>query len=35
VGITGFGASGSPEDLFRHFSITAEAVVDTARASLR
>ncbi|APT31730.1 transketolase [Methylobacterium phyllosphaerae] len=35
VGMTGFGASGAPEDLFRHFGITAEAVAETARARLR
>lgn len=27
VGMTGFGASGSAEDLYRHFGITAEAIV--------
>ncbi|QGY00860.1 transketolase [Methylobacterium mesophilicum SR1.6/6] len=35
VGMTGFGASGAPEDLFRHFGITAEAVAGAARARLR
>lgn len=35
VGMTGFGASGAPEDLFRHFGITAEAVAEAARARLR
>jgi transketolase len=34
VGMTGFGASGAPEDLFRHFGITAEAVAAAARARL-
>ncbi|MBE7246164.1 MAG: hypothetical protein INR63_14545, partial [Actinomycetospora chiangmaiensis] len=34
VGMTGFGASGSPEDLIRHFGLTAEAVVEAARARL-
>ena len=28
VGMTGFGASGPYEDLYRHFGITAEAVVE-------
>ncbi|MGH1591715.1 transketolase [Methylobacterium phyllosphaerae] len=35
VGMTGFGASGAPEDLFRHFGITAEAVAEAARMRLR
>ena len=35
VGMTGFGASGAPEDLFRHFGITAEAVAEAARTRLR
>ncbi len=34
VGMTGFGASGAPEALFRHFGITAEAVAEAARARL-
>ncbi|MGU3327721.1 transketolase [Methylobacterium mesophilicum] len=34
VGMTGFGASGAPEALFRHFGITAEAVVEAARTRL-
>jgi transketolase len=35
VGMTGFGASEAPENLLRHFGITAEAVVEAARARLR
>jgi transketolase len=31
VGMTGFGASGSPEDLAQHFGLTAEAVAGQAR----
>ncbi|MFE1601147.1 transketolase [Methylobacterium sp. ID0610] len=34
VGMTGFGASGPGDELFRHFGITAEAVVREARARL-
>ncbi|MDP4026711.1 transketolase [Methylobacterium sp. NEAU 140] len=34
VGMTGFGASGPADELFRHFGITAEAVVEAARARL-
>ncbi len=34
VGMSGFGASGPPEALFRHFGITAEAIVDAARTGL-
>ena len=35
IGMTGFGASGAPDDLFRHFGITAEAVAEAARSRLR
>ncbi len=34
VGMTGFGASGPAEALYRHFGITAEAVAGEARARL-
>ncbi len=34
VGMNGFGASGSAEDLYRHFGITAEATADAAQAAL-
>ena len=34
VGMSGFGASGPREDLFRHFGITADAVVEAALALL-
>jgi transketolase len=34
VGMDGFGASGPAEDLFRHFGITPERVVETASALL-
>jgi len=34
IGMTGFGASAPAEDLFRHFGITAEAVVAAARKRL-
>jgi transketolase len=34
VGMTGFGASGPGDELFRHFGITPEAVVDAALARL-
>ena len=34
VGMTGFGASGPYEDLYRHFGITAEAVVEEVTARL-
>ncbi|MEP9368879.1 transketolase [Xanthobacter sp. VNH20] len=34
VGMSGFGASGPGEALFRHFGITVEAVVDAARIRL-
>jgi len=34
VGMNGFGASGHPDDLFRHFGITPEAVAEAARRRL-
>jgi len=34
VGMTGFGASGPAEVLYRHFGITAEAIVGEARRLL-
>ncbi len=34
VGMTGFGASAPAKDLFEHFGITAEAVVELAKAKL-
>ncbi|MBC8241006.1 MAG: transketolase, partial [Alphaproteobacteria bacterium] len=34
VGMTGFGASAPAKDLFKHFGITAEAVVELAKARL-
>ena len=34
VGMTGFGASGPADELFRHFGITAEKVVEAALARL-
>ncbi len=34
VGMSGFGASGPIADLYTHFGITAEAVVEAARAQL-
>jgi transketolase len=34
VGMTGFGASGPYEELYRHFGITSEAVVDQVKARL-
>ncbi|HZF77368.1 MAG TPA: transketolase [Acetobacteraceae bacterium] len=34
IGMTGFGASAPAEDLFRHFGITAEAVVAAVRKRL-
>ena len=34
VGMTGFGASGPIDDLYRHFGITAEAVAQAARDKL-
>ena len=30
IGMTGFGASGPAEQLYKHFGITAEAVVKAA-----
>lgn len=35
VGMTGFGASGPAEELYRHFGITAEAVAAQAREKVR
>jgi transketolase len=35
IGMTGFGASAPSEDLYRHFGITAEAVVAAAKARCR
>jgi transketolase len=34
IGMTGFGASAPAEDLYRHFGITADAVVEAAAARL-
>jgi len=34
IGMSGFGASAPAEDLFRHFGITAEAVVAAAKKKL-
>lgn len=34
VGMTGFGASAPAEALYKHFGITAGAVVDAAKARL-
>jgi transketolase len=34
IGMTGFGASGKIEDLYRHFGITAEATVEAVEARL-
>jgi transketolase len=34
IGMTGFGASAPAEDLFRHFGITAEAVVAAVKRRL-
>jgi transketolase len=34
IGMTGFGASAPYKDLYRHFGITAEAIVAAARAGL-
>ena len=31
IGMTGFGASGPAEQLYKHFGITAEAVVKAAQ----
>ena len=35
VGMTGFGASGPYEDLYKHFGITAEAVVEAGDGTPR
>lgn len=35
IGMKGFGASGAIEDLYKHFGITAQAVVDAAQAKLK
>ena len=35
VGMTGFGASAPAKELFKHFGITAEAVVKAAEGRLR
>lgn len=35
VGMSGFGASGPAEELYKHFGITAEAVAEEARARLQ
>ncbi|MFK8250317.1 transketolase [Ancylobacter terrae] len=35
VGMTGFGASGPADQVFKHFGITAEAVATTARTRLK
>lgn len=35
VGMPGFGASGPAEELYKHFGITAEAVVEKVTAALR
>jgi transketolase len=34
IGMKGFGASGPINDLYKHFGITAEAVVAAAEAKL-
>ena len=34
VGMTGFGASAPHKDLYAHFAITAEAVVEAVRERL-
>jgi transketolase len=34
VGMTGFGASGPPEELYKHFGITAERTVEVALRAL-
>ena len=34
VGLTGFGASGPAEQVYRHFGITEQAVADAALARL-
>jgi transketolase len=35
IGMTGFGASGPAEELYQHFGITSDAVVEAARAPVR
>jgi transketolase len=35
IGMTGFGASGKADDLYKHFGITADALVEKALARLR
>lgn len=35
IGMTGFGASGPATDLFKHFGITVEAIVDKAKKLLK
>ena len=35
VGMTGFGASASADQLYRHFGITSEAIAAAAQAALR
>jgi transketolase len=34
VGMTGFGASGPADELYRHFNITADAIVAAALTKL-
>ncbi len=34
IGMTGFGASAPAEELYRHFGITAEKVVEAALARI-
>jgi transketolase len=34
IGMTGFGASGKIEDLYRHFGITADAIVAAVKKRL-
>jgi transketolase len=34
IGMTGFGASAPFEDLYRHFGITAEAIVAAVKKQL-
>ena len=34
VGMTGFGASAPANELYKHFGITADAVVQVARAKI-
>ncbi len=34
IGMTGFGASGSAEDLYRHFGITREGIIEKAKSKL-